>query len=114
MLVTNQRFDKLAAARVDFVNRGMLDPENPQHPSIVSANVHGGENRNEEGDEDKDKQPGLGPTGNVQEVAMVTGNVTLAQSCSKSVYSLANCFIDDAWACSTLLSSISGGTRWTH
>ena len=92
MLVTNQRLDKLVAARVDFVNRGMLDPENPWHPSIVSATVHGGESRNEEGDEDKDEQPGLGPTGNAQEVAMVTGNVTLAQSCSKSVYSLAKLF----------------------
>jgi hypothetical protein len=87
MLVTNQRLDKLAAARVDFVDRGMLDPRNPQHPGIISATVHRGESRNEDGDEDEeDEQPGLGPsTGNAQEVAMVTGNVTLARTRSKSV-----------------------------
>ena len=92
MLVTNQRLDKLVAARVDFVNHGMLDPKNSQHPSIISATVHGGESKNEEGDEDEDKQLGLGPTGNAQEVAMVTGNVTLARSCIKSVYSVAISF----------------------
>ena len=86
MLVTNQRLDKLVAARVDFVNCGMLDPKNPQHLSIVSATVHREESRNEEGDEDEDEQPGLGPTGNAQEAAMVTGNVTLARSHSKSIF----------------------------
>ena len=35
MLVTNQRLDKLAAAKVDFVNHGMLDPKNPKAPGIV-------------------------------------------------------------------------------
>jgi hypothetical protein len=88
MLVTNQRLDKLAAARVDFVNRGMLDPKNPQAPGMVSAAVEPvvrGEGRNEVGDEDEeDEQPGAGPTGNAQ-VAMVTGNhVTLARTRSMS------------------------------
>jgi hypothetical protein len=88
MLVTNQRLDKLAAARVDFVNRGMLDPKNPQLPGMVSAAVlaSGGENRNEvDVEEDEDEQPGAGATGNAQ-VAMVTGNVTLARTRSTSVF----------------------------
>jgi len=86
MLVTNQRLDKLAAARVDFVNRGMLDPRNPQLPGIVTAAVHRGERRDEDGDEDgEDELPGLGPTGNASaQGAMVMGNVTLARTRSKS------------------------------
>jgi hypothetical protein len=113
MLVTNQRLDKLAAARVDFVNRGMLDPTNPQAPGMVSAAVVRGEGGDEVGDEEnEDEQPGAGPTGNAQ-VAMVTGNVTLARTRSMSFsFSLAKCFIDDA--CSPSLSSFSGGARWTH
>jgi hypothetical protein len=33
MLLTNQRLDKLAAARADFVQRGMLDPSHISPPS---------------------------------------------------------------------------------
>ena len=29
MLLTNQRFDKLATTKADFVSRGMLPPERP-------------------------------------------------------------------------------------
>jgi hypothetical protein len=86
MLVTNQRLDKLAAARVDFVNRGMLDSRYPQPPGMVSAALVRGESRDEVGEEDEDnEQPGVGPTGNAQ-VAMVTGNVTLARTRSKSAF----------------------------
>ena len=89
MLVTNQRLDKLAAARVDFVNRGMLDPKY-QPPGMVSASVDGGENRNkvrdDDDDDDDDEQPGAGPNGTSP---MVTGNVTLARTHSTFSYSLA-------------------------
>ena len=65
MLVTNQWLDKLAAARVSFVNRGMLDPKNPQHPGMVSAPVVGKENMGEFEDEDEEEaeQPVVGPFG---------------------------------------------------
>ena len=64
MLVTNQRLDKLAAARVDFVNRGMLDPNNPQHPGAiqVSASMAGRGNRSEDEDEGAELQPEAGPS----------------------------------------------------
>ena len=88
MLVTNQRLDKLAAARVDFVNRGMLDPKNPKAPGIVLEAVVGGESRDEVGDEDnEDEAFGAGPsTRRNAQVAMVTGNVTLARTCGMSFF----------------------------
>ena len=50
-----------------------------------SARLVRGDSQNEVWEEDEDnKQPGPGPTGNAQ-VAMVTGNVILAQTHSKSV-----------------------------
>ena len=80
MLVTNQRLDKLAAARVDFVNRGMLDPKNQQHLGMISVSEGGRENRNGDEPEDEPEEaehPLAGPSGTAQ-VWMVTGNVTLA------------------------------------
>ena len=80
MLVTNQRLDKLAAARVDFVNRGMLDPKTPQHvgvnlvPMARRENQSGDEDENEEGE-----HPAADPSQTVR-VPMVTGNVTLART----------------------------------
>ena len=86
MLVTNQRLDKLAAARVDFVNRGMLDPNNTQTSGMVLAPTvtreNGGQVDNEE--EEEDEQPAVGPTATAR-VAMVTGNVTLARTRSTSL-----------------------------
>ena len=112
MLITNQRLDKLAAARVGFINHSMLDPKNPQTPGMDSARLVRGDSQNEVGEEDEDdKQPDPGPTGNAQ-VAMVTGNVILAQThtvVSLFWYSFADHFIDEV--CSSLLSSVSGCTH---
>ena len=87
MLVTNQRLDKLAAARVDFVNRGMLDPKMPQLPVAIQALVPmaGRENGNEDEIEEAELHPAAGPLGLAQ-VQMVTGNVTLAQTRSTSSF----------------------------
>ena len=64
MLVTNQQLDKLAAARVDFINRGMLDPKNPQPPGMVSEPIVGRENRGEDKDRDEEaEKPVVGPSG---------------------------------------------------
>jgi hypothetical protein len=83
MLVTNQRLDKLAAARVDFVNRGMLDPAY-RPPGMGLPPAIEGKNRSKVGDEEEDEEEdGAGPTGTT-EVVMVTGNVTLARSRSMS------------------------------
>ena len=87
MLVTNQRLDKLAAARVDFVNCGMLDPKNQQHLGMISVSEGGRENRNGDEPEDEPEEaehPLAGPSGTAQ-VQMVTGNVTLA--CTRGIYS---------------------------
>ncbi|KAH7905578.1 hypothetical protein BJ138DRAFT_1118343 [Hygrophoropsis aurantiaca] len=49
MLVTNQRLDKIAAARTDFTNRGMLQGtclSNAQNISAIPANGHEGETNN--------------------------------------------------------------------
>jgi hypothetical protein len=84
MLLTNQRLDKLAAARVDFVNRGMLDLNNPQYPGVIQISVPMA--RRESGDEDEEfefEEAEPQPAGMVQttkRVPMVTGNVTLARS----------------------------------
>ena len=87
MLVTNQQLDKLAAARVDFVNHGMLDPKMPQLPVAIQALVPmaGRENRNEDEIEEAELHPAAGPLGLAQ-VQMVTGNVTLAQTRSTSSF----------------------------
>ena len=85
MLVTNQQLDKVAAARVDFVNCGMLDPKNPKAPGIVLEAVVGGESRDEVGDEDEAFGAGPSTRWNAQ-VAMVTGNVTLARTRGMSFY----------------------------
>lgn len=62
MLTTNQRLDKLAGARVDFWNRGMLPPSYAPPPEpAISPN------------EDEDSGPADGH--------IVTGNVTLARTC---------------------------------
>ncbi|KAF8806107.1 hypothetical protein BYT27DRAFT_7224463 [Phlegmacium glaucopus] len=81
MLVTNQRLDKLAAARVDFVNHGMLDPKNPQPLGMPSsAPTVGWENRDDADAEGEEaEQPVVGPLGPAQ-VGMVMGNVTLART----------------------------------
>ncbi|KAF8814457.1 hypothetical protein BYT27DRAFT_7219837 [Phlegmacium glaucopus] len=83
MLVTNQRLDKLAAARADFINRGMLDPKNPQPPGVPrpgSVPAVGQANRDEgEAEDEEGEQPVAGPAGPAR-VAMVTGNVTLART----------------------------------
>ena len=80
MLVTNQRLDKLAAARVDFINCGMLDPKIPQHPGMISVPMARKENQS--GDEDEMEEGEhlvADPSGSVG-VPMVTGNVTLART----------------------------------
>jgi hypothetical protein len=86
MLITNQRLDKLAAARVDFVNRGMLDPNNTQTSGMVLAPTVARENGGQvEDDDDEDERPAVGPTVTAR-VAMVTGNVTLARTRSTFLY----------------------------
>ena len=69
MLTTNQRLDKLAAARVDFWSRGMLPPmfAPPREPTKPAEDV-----------EDDN-----GPT----DVEHVTGNVTLARTRGMSNHS---------------------------
>lgn len=47
MLVTNQRLDKLTAARIDFINRGMLPPSYAPPPAPVE-HIHD----NDEGGDD--------------------------------------------------------------
>ena len=86
MLITNQWLDKLAAARVRFVSHGMLDPsKNTQPPGMVSAPTVGKENKGRvEDEEEEEEQPAAGPTGTAQ-VAMVMGNVILAQTHSMSL-----------------------------
>jgi hypothetical protein len=78
MLLTNQRLDKLAAARVDFVDRGMLPPTalHPQQAWMIAAGRSGKSNKKHEedsgdGDDDSDA------------VEMVEGNVVLARKRSK-------------------------------
>jgi hypothetical protein len=79
MLVTNQRLDKLSAARVDFINRGMLDPKNPQHPGAISVPGTGGENRGDDDDDDDAEHPAAGPS-ETRTAQVVMGNVTLART----------------------------------
>jgi hypothetical protein len=107
MLVTNQRLDKLAAARVNFVNRGMLDPKNPQPPGVVLAPVVGRENRGEAEDEDEEAEPPVaGPSGTAQ-VAMVTGNVVLARTRSASFFmQFCQLFFINYYGCSPPLSTL--------
>lgn len=62
MLTTNQRLDKLAAARTDFWSRGMLPPMFAPPPEPTKP-----------AEEDEDES---GPT----DVEHVTGNVTLART----------------------------------
>ena len=78
MLLTNQRLDKLAAARVDFVDRGMLLPTalHPQQAWMIAAGRSGKSNKKHEedsGDDDDDSDA----------VEMVEGNVVLARKRSK-------------------------------
>ena len=73
MLLTNQRLDKLAAARVDFVDRGMLPPSIFRPQNHLTAKT----NRNtEDSDEDEDQDC----------LEMVEGNVILARSRSMFIY----------------------------
>ena len=125
MLVTNQRLDKLAAARVDYINRGMLDPNNPQHPGAVqvSASVTvaqaGRGNGSDDEDEGAELQPEAGPSVTLDLPArvhnMVTGNVTLARTRGKS-YPLFRVSqpILIGFSCSLPLPTIPGGTRCPH
>ena len=94
MLVTNQRLDKLAAARVDFVIRGMLDPNKPQYPGAIQVSVPtaGRENRSEDEDDIENEEAELPAAGRAAtphlaaRVPMVTGNVTLARTRSMSFF----------------------------
>ncbi|KAF8802592.1 hypothetical protein BYT27DRAFT_7226303 [Phlegmacium glaucopus] len=83
MLITNQWLDKLATARADFINCGMLDPKNPQPPGVPRPGgvpAVGQANRDEgEAEDEEGEQPVAGPAGPAR-VAMVTGNVTLART----------------------------------
>ncbi|KAF5371013.1 hypothetical protein D9615_010013 [Tricholomella constricta] len=63
MLLTNQRLDKLAASRVDFVARGMLSPDRSAPPVPIMADVIEGNDTE------------VGPTDEY-----VTGNVILART----------------------------------
>ena len=86
MLLTNQRLDKLAAARVDFVNRGMLDSNRLQYPGPIQIPAPKGRGSDDEGDEGE-LQPEAGPSVTphlAARVLMVTGNVTLARTRSMS------------------------------
>jgi hypothetical protein len=113
MLVTNQRLDKLAAARVDFVDRGMLDPKNPQHPGGISVPMAGRETREEDEDENEEDEapPVAGPfAGGTAHVPMVTGNVTLARTRSTFFFHIqSRPFLID-FSCSPPLPTIPGGT----
>jgi hypothetical protein len=68
MLLTNQRLDKLAAARVDFVDRKMLPPTifRPQNSMVPKRNRDA-----EDSDDDEEVQNCL---------EMVEGNVVLART----------------------------------
>ena len=82
MLLTNQRLDKLAAARVNFVNCGMLDPNNPPHPDVIQISVPIAGRESEDDDVEIEAEPAR-PGGTVQmrrQALIVTGNVTLARS----------------------------------
>lgn len=86
MLLTNQRLDKLAAARVDFVNRGMLDSNRPQYPGAIQNSAPTARGSDDEGDEGE-LQPEAGPSVTphlAARVLMVTGSVTLARTRSMS------------------------------
>lgn len=74
MLLTNQWLDKLAAARVDFVNRGMLPLASlpPQGAWRVTS------------DQQQDSDDSDDGAVNVSKVEMVQGNVILARK--RSVY----------------------------
>jgi len=63
MLLTNQRLDKMAAARVDFVDRGMLPPSYAPPPPPVDARKR---------DKDDDGWP--------VDIRKVDGNVVLART----------------------------------
>ena len=65
MLVTNQRLDKLAAARVDFINWGMLPPSYGPPPAPMEPAPN-----NDEREDDAE------PT----DEPYVTGNVVLART----------------------------------
>ncbi|KAJ6622755.1 hypothetical protein B0H10DRAFT_1873823 [Mycena sp. CBHHK59/15] len=69
MLLTNQRLDKLMAARTDFVERKMLDPSHVPPPS---SDKH-------QGDADEDDDDG----GEIDD-KRVEGNVILARRCERS------------------------------
>ena len=82
MLLTNQQLDKLAAARVNFVNRGMLDPNNPLHPDMIQISVPMAGRESEDDDVEIEAEPAR-PGGTAQmrrQALIVTGNVTLARS----------------------------------
>lgn len=80
MLVTNQRLDKLSAARVDFVNRGMLDPKTQHPPGLNSVPMARRENQSGDDEENEEgEHPAADPSGTAG-VPMVTGNVTLART----------------------------------
>lgn len=115
MLVTNQRLDKLAAARVDFINRGMLDATKPQHPGAIQVSVPMAGRRNEDDDENENEaelHPAAGPSGPAR-VLMVTGNVTLARTRSMSFYLIGQPFLIEL-SCSPPLPTIPGGTRSSY
>lgn len=67
ILLTNQRLDKLSAARVDFVNRGMLPPTNFQPQNHIAPKM----NKDTEDSDDDEEQNCL---------EMVEGNVVLGRT----------------------------------
>ncbi|KIM37143.1 hypothetical protein M413DRAFT_31087 [Hebeloma cylindrosporum] len=73
MLLTNQRLDKLHAARVDFIARGMLPPEVAKPKA--SVHVLRGDNSSE--DDEGGNVDGLGTRRHVE---VVEGNVVLART----------------------------------
>ena len=86
MLITNQRLDKLAAARVNFISCGMLDPsKNTRPPGMDSTPTVRWEGQGGvQDEEEEEEQPATGPPGTAR-VAMVTGNVILARTRSMSL-----------------------------
>lgn len=83
MLVTNQRLDKLTAARIDFINRGMLPPSYAPPPAPVE-HVHD----NDEGGDDAE------PTDD----PYVMGTVVLARTRGESLTTLCTSHADNAFS----------------
>ncbi|KAF8816181.1 hypothetical protein BYT27DRAFT_7077700 [Phlegmacium glaucopus] len=77
MLLTNQRLDKLMAAAVDFVDRGMLPPASLHPQEALNIATHQSDKRQagDDGNESNDES-----VVDLPRVEMVQGNVVLART----------------------------------